>query len=238
VNPITIGDNVSICDRAMIHCSGGGSLDSPTKIGNRVHIGVGATVHGAILEDECRIGDMATILDHAVVQKHAIVAAGAVVSPKTIVPSGQLWSGIPARYERDLTLDEISQIGYMLSDTADLAYVHAEEQIKPWEQIVEEAETLEENQNRNPHYCQVTPEKVCFFPPSLVFTHTCRSRNITKMKQLKDTPFLVDYSILIVSLPSFILLPISLIALFQLLHLVKIDVVVSMNRMRLIEQRY
>lgn len=143
----------------MIHCSGG-HLDAPTNIGNRVHIGVGATVHGATLEDECKIGDMATVLDHAVVKKHSIIAPGAVVSPKTVVPSGQLWSGIPAKYERDLTLEEISQIGYTLSDTADLAFVHADEQSKTWEQIVQEADDLEENENRNSHYCQVTPEKV------------------------------------------------------------------------------
>lgn len=143
----------------MIHCSGA-PLNSPTTIGNRVHIGVGATVHGATLEDECKIGDLATVLDHAVVKKHSIIAPGAVVSPKTVVPSGQLWSGIPAKYERDLTIEEISQIGYNLSDTADLAFVHADEQSKTWEQIVQEAEDLEENENRNSHYCQVTPEKL------------------------------------------------------------------------------
>jgi gamma-carbonic anhydrase len=201
VNPIVIGDNVSISDRAMIHCSGG-NLDAPTKIGNRVHIGVGATVHGATLEDECRIGDLATVLDHAVIKKHSIIAAGAVVSPKTVVPSGQLWSGIPAKFERELTIDELSQIGYTLSDTADLAYTHAEEQAKTWEQIVDEAADLEENNNRNAHYCQVTPEKVDFLLFQISLTG-CRFKNNIKMKLLRVTLFPVAYSTPIVSSLTF-----------------------------------
>ena len=183
----------------MIHCSGG-KLDAPTKIGNRVHIGVGATVHGATLEDECRIGDLATVLDHAVVKKHSIIAAGAVVSPRTVVPSGQLWSGIPAKFERELTIDELSQIGYTLSDTADLAYMHAEEQSKNWEQIVDEAADLEENENRNSHYCQVTPEKVHFLLFEITLTVYSLRSNI-KMKPLRVTQFLVACSTPIVSSP-------------------------------------
>jgi carbonic anhydrase/acetyltransferase-like protein (isoleucine patch superfamily) len=181
----------------MIHCSGG-KLDAPTKIGNRVHIGVGATIHGATVEDECRIGDLATVLDHAVIKKHSIIAPGAVVSPKTVVPSGQLWSGIPAKFERELTIDELSQIGYALSDTADLAYVHAEEQAKNWEQIVDEAADLEENNNRNAHYCQVTPEKVCDILREYLFTGY-RFENNIKMKLLRVTQFLVVCSTPIVS---------------------------------------
>lgn len=145
----------------MIHCSGG-KLNTTTQIGSRVLIGVGATIHGATLEDECYIGDKATILDGAVVKKHSIVAAGSVVSPKTVIPSGQLWSGIPARYERDLTSEEITKIAIDLSESTDLSFVHAKEQQKGWEQIVQEADDLEENLNRNPHYYQITPREVSF----------------------------------------------------------------------------
>lgn len=148
----------------MIHCSGG-NLNSTTSIGSRVFIGVGATIHGATIEDECYVGDKATILDNAIVKKHSVVATGSVVSPKTVIPSGQLWSGIPARYERDLTYEEISKIAIDISSATELAVIHAKEHSKDWETIVEDAETLEEDLNRNSHYYQTTPRTVnhCFY---------------------------------------------------------------------------
>ena len=57
VNSITIGDGVTIGDRAMIHCSGIAG-DHPTVIGNKVVVGAGAIVHGATLEDDCLIGEV------------------------------------------------------------------------------------------------------------------------------------------------------------------------------------
>lgn len=139
----------------MIHSSG-----PTTVIGNRVLIGAGANIHGATLEDECQIGDMATVLDKAVVKRHAIVSPGSVVSSGTVVPSRQLWSGAPAKYQRDLTSDEINRIAFEISDATELASMHAEETAKGWEQIVDERDEREENEQRNPHYYQPLSEDV------------------------------------------------------------------------------
>ena len=150
----------------MIHCSGG-KINSTTRIGSRVLIGVGATIHGATIEDECYIGDKVTILDKAVIQKNSIVATGSVVSPNTVVPSGQLWSGIPARYERDVTPEDITKIGIDLSESTDLAFIHAKEHDKGWEQIVQEADDLEENLNRGPHFHSAIPRQVTVISNSI-----------------------------------------------------------------------
>ena len=37
-----------------------------------------------------------------------MVAAGAVVAANTVIPSGQLWAGVPALYLRDLKPNEAS----------------------------------------------------------------------------------------------------------------------------------
>ena len=45
-NTITIGEEVSVGDRVMIHCSNA-PADAPTVIGNRCVIGAGSILHGS-----------------------------------------------------------------------------------------------------------------------------------------------------------------------------------------------
>ena len=155
VSAIKIGNCVTVGDRAMIHSSG-----QVASIGNKVLIGAGANIHGCTLEDECKVGNMATVLDKAIVQKHAIVADGAVVTPGTVVKSRELWSGNPAKFQRELSSQEISQIAYEVSDNVELSVAHAEECDKDWRQIEEEQEIREEESQRNPFYYQRISEDV------------------------------------------------------------------------------
>ncbi len=94
VNAIRIGDRVNIQDGAVIHCT---FEKSETVIGNDVSIGHNAIVHGCTVEDEVLIGMGAIIMDLAVVQKHVIVAAGAVVLENSVLESGWIYGGIPAK---------------------------------------------------------------------------------------------------------------------------------------------
>jgi len=100
VNSISIGNKVNIQDGAVIHCT---YQKAKTTIGNNVNIGHNAIVHGCTLEDEVLIGMGAIVMDHAVVQKHAIVAAGALVLENTIVESGYIYAGVPARKVKAIT---------------------------------------------------------------------------------------------------------------------------------------
>ena len=99
VNSIRIGHRVNIQDGAVIHCT---FQKSQTHIGNDVSIGHNAIVHGCTIHDEVLIGMGAIIMDLAVVEKHVIVAAGAVVLENTVLESGWIYAGTPAKKLKEL----------------------------------------------------------------------------------------------------------------------------------------
>ena len=75
-HPLTIGDDVTIGHKALLHgCS----------VGSRVLVGMGAIV-----------------MDGAVVEDEVIIAAGAVVPPGKRLESGHVYAGNPARPLRAL----------------------------------------------------------------------------------------------------------------------------------------
>ena len=163
VNTVTIGEGVTIGDRAMIHCSSTATSNKPTTIGNRVIVGAGAIVHGATLSDECMVGEGAQIMDGAQLQKHAMVAAGSLVGQGKVVPSGQMWAGVPAVYLRDLSAMEVANIATIATENMQLAAVHAEEAAKSWETIEEDAYNWEQTVRRNEsYYKRLTPEQMSY----------------------------------------------------------------------------
>lgn len=153
VNTITIGNDVTVGEMAMIHCSGI-SNEAPTTIGNRVVVGVAATIHGATIHDESIIGDRATILDGAIVQSHSIVGAGSLVGYKKVIPSGQLWAGVPAVFIRNLTAAEIANFSVAAIESTEWAALHGHECGKTWQVIEEEEEFLDQQESRNSEYLQ------------------------------------------------------------------------------------
>ena len=142
VNSITIGQQSSVGDRAVVHVAKIQG-DFPTHIGNFVTIGAGALVHAATVKDAVLIGESAQVLDGAVVESHSIIAPAAIVTPGTKVPTGQLWAGAPAKMVRALTAEEIEGITARAMETVVLASQHAEENAKGYEQILEEAEVAD-----------------------------------------------------------------------------------------------
>lgn len=94
VNSIRIGDRVNIQDGAIIHCT---YHKAATTIGNDVSIGHSAIVHGCTLMNNVLIGMGAIVMDHAVVEPFSIVAAGAVVTENTVIESGYIYAGSPAK---------------------------------------------------------------------------------------------------------------------------------------------
>lgn len=144
VNHITIGDNTNIQDQAVVHVAKI-HKDIPTKIGSNVTVGPSAIIHACTIGDDCIIGTGAQVLDGAVVGDKSIVTAGSIVTYGKQIPSGQLWSGVPARYLRDLTADEIEFMKQSSLEYAELAEEHAVENAKSFEQLeadLERAKTL------------------------------------------------------------------------------------------------
>ncbi|KAF0852267.1 mitochondrial Complex I (CI) NADH:ubiquinone oxidoreductase subunit gamma carbonic anhydrase 2 [Andalucia godoyi] len=144
VNHVKIGPSASIQDRAVIHVAKIGG-DFPTLIGARAVVEPGAIVHAATLKDGAFVGAGAKVLDGAVVGEEAMVAAGALVTPGTKIPDGQLWSGSPAKFERDLSAQEKKDMRAAAEKIVLLAKKHQAEAEKPFdvvraERIVREAE--------------------------------------------------------------------------------------------------
>ena len=102
VNSITVGDRTNIQDGTVIH--------TQTHIGNDVSIGHNATIHGAIIEDNCLIGMGATVLDNAVVASGCIVAAGALVLSGAKLEPDSVYAGVPARKVKEITPEQREEI--------------------------------------------------------------------------------------------------------------------------------
>lgn len=107
VHTIRIGRDSNVQDGAVIH----GTLGEwPVIVGERVTIGHAATVHGAILEDDCLVGIGARVLDGARVGRYSLVAAGALVREGTAIPERSLVVGVPGAVKRPLTDAEVERI--------------------------------------------------------------------------------------------------------------------------------
>ncbi len=107
VNVIRIGGKVNLQDGSVIHVS---SRGQGTLIGDRCTIGHMVLLHDCILEADSFVGMNACLMDGAVVESYAMVAAGALVTPGKRIPSGELWGGRPARFMRELTGTERTEI--------------------------------------------------------------------------------------------------------------------------------
>ncbi|MCE9593188.1 MAG: gamma carbonic anhydrase family protein [Planctomycetes bacterium] len=107
VHSIRVGADSNVQDGAVLHGTLG---EFPVLVGARVSIGHQATVHGAIVEDDCLIGIGARILDGARVGAGSLVAAGAIVREGMQIPPRSLVVGVPAVVKRELTEREVELI--------------------------------------------------------------------------------------------------------------------------------
>ncbi len=94
VNPIRIGNKVNIQDGSTLHTLYKKSI---VEIGDNVSIGHNVVVHGAKIEKNCLIGIGSILLDHSVIGENSIIAAGSVVLQNTIVEPGSIYGGVPAK---------------------------------------------------------------------------------------------------------------------------------------------
>ncbi len=105
VNSIRIGNKVNIQDAVVIH----GTFErASTTIGDNVSIGHRAIVHGCTLQDNVLIGMGAIVMDHAVVEENVLIAAGSVVLEKTVCEAGHIYGGVPARKIKAISPEQFS----------------------------------------------------------------------------------------------------------------------------------
>lgn len=103
VNFIKMGNKVNVQDGAVIHCT---YERAPTTIGNNVSIGHRAIVHGCTIHDNVLVGMGAIIMDNAVVEENVLIAAGAVVLENSRLESGHIYAGVPARKVKTLSSEQ------------------------------------------------------------------------------------------------------------------------------------
>lgn len=106
---IQIGARTSVQDNAVLHITHASDFNPegwPLTIGEDVTIGHGACLHGCKVGNRVLIGIGATVLDGAVVPDEVIIGAGCLVPPGKKLESGYLYVGSPCKQARPLTEGE------------------------------------------------------------------------------------------------------------------------------------
>ena len=102
VHYIKMGHKVNVQDGAIIHCT---YKKHPTTIGNNVSIGHRAIVHGCTIHDNVLVGMGAIVMDNVVVESNVLIAAGAVVLENSHLESGFIYAGVPAKKVKALSAE-------------------------------------------------------------------------------------------------------------------------------------
>lgn len=110
---IFIGENTNVQDGAIITSRVGHTL-----IGDGVTIGHLAQIHSAKIEDFCLIGMGCVVGEGCEIETESFIAAGAVLAPNTVVKSGELWAGVPAKKLRDLTTEQRQKLHYQADEVS------------------------------------------------------------------------------------------------------------------------
>ncbi|AMC99163.1 gamma carbonic anhydrase family protein [Halomonas chromatireducens] len=106
---IRIGARTSVQDGSVLHITHASDFNPdgfPLTIGDDVTIGHKAVLHGCTLGSRILVGMGAIVMDGAVVEDEVIIAAGALVTPGKRLESGHVYAGNPARAMRPIKESE------------------------------------------------------------------------------------------------------------------------------------
>ncbi|MBT6580120.1 MAG: gamma carbonic anhydrase family protein [Cellvibrionales bacterium] len=108
---IRIGKRTSIQDGSVLHITHASSYNEagwPLTIGDDVTIGHRAILHGCTIGNRILIGNGAIVMDGAVIEDDVIIGANALVPPGKHLESGFLYVGSPCKPARPLSEKEKS----------------------------------------------------------------------------------------------------------------------------------
>ncbi|MDP3275869.1 MAG: gamma carbonic anhydrase family protein [Deltaproteobacteria bacterium] len=115
--PIRIGARSNIQDNSVIHVTGG---VAGTTVGEEVTVGHRVILHACTVGNRVLVGMGSIVLDLAVIEDDVLLAAGSLVTPRTVLPSGWLCRGAPAKPVRKLTDDDRAMIAMSWQAYVDL----------------------------------------------------------------------------------------------------------------------
>lgn len=106
---IRVGARTSVQDNAVLHITHASDFNTdgwPLNVGDDVTIGHGACLHGCTVGNRVLVGIGATVLDGAIVEDEVVIGAGALVPPGKRLESGFLYIGSPCKQARPLKESE------------------------------------------------------------------------------------------------------------------------------------
>ena len=115
VHTIKIGNRTNVQDSAVLHVSHASEHNPggcPLTIGDEVIIGHRAIVHGCTLGTRVLVGNGAILNDGAVIENEVVVGAGCVVPPGKTLQSGYVYVGNPCKPLRTVNEDERRLLKY------------------------------------------------------------------------------------------------------------------------------
>lgn len=101
---IILEDGVNVQENCTIHMFPGKSI----KLEKSAHVGHGAIIHGANLEENCMIGMNAVVMDDSRIGKESIVGAMSFIRSETHIPPRSLVVGNPGKVIRQVSDDMIA----------------------------------------------------------------------------------------------------------------------------------
>lgn len=112
---IRIGNRSNVQDNAVLHITHASDFNPdgfPLTIGDDVVIGHRALLHGCTLGHRVLVGNAAIVNDGVVVEDEVIIGAGCVVPPGKHLDSGYVYVGNPCRQARPLKDEERRFLAY------------------------------------------------------------------------------------------------------------------------------
>ena len=113
VNSVHIGKRSNIQDGAVLHVSHKTEAKpegSPLTVGDDVTVGHRAVLHGCTVGNRVLIGSGSVVLDDTVIEDDVMIAAGSLIPPRKHLESGWLYKGTPAVQVRRLNGDELENL--------------------------------------------------------------------------------------------------------------------------------
>lgn len=102
---IEIGERSNVQDGCVIHVGS----DSPVSIGDDVTIGHRAIIHGCTIGNNTLIGMGSIIMDGAQIGANCIIGAGSLVTKGTVIPEGSIAFGSPAKVVSTMKEEQIKE---------------------------------------------------------------------------------------------------------------------------------
>jgi carbonic anhydrase/acetyltransferase-like protein (isoleucine patch superfamily) len=106
---IKIGENTAVEDNCVIHSGTPSTTDhrEEVTIGDNVHIGHGAVINCRKIGNKVLIGMNATILHDTEIGNNCIIAAGCLVKQEAKIPDGSFVAGVPGRVMGKATKEQL-----------------------------------------------------------------------------------------------------------------------------------